>query len=84
MANWKSLLSEALLQNGETWDDVVSNTMSDREMEDYFDSWNGGDESCPFTIWTTDNVYFPLCPGCAGWIGSVSRTPNGKPTKHRG
>lgn len=84
MKNWKTMIDEALEENGEGWGDVQENTMSESDMEKEFDDGFGGIEGCAFTVWTKRGVYFPVCYEGAEWVGRVSRNPDGKPTKHIG
>lgn len=84
MANWKMMLKEVLAANGESWDDVVANTMTEEEMGKEFNNGYGCTNGCPFTVWTKTSVYFPVCYDGAEWVGSVSRNPDGKPTDHQG
>lgn len=82
--SWKEMLDEAFADNGESWADVESNTMTLEEMEKVFDTDYGGTEGCEFTVWTKKSVYFPACYDGSEWIGRVSRHPDGKPTPHIG
>jgi hypothetical protein len=84
MESWKSMLNEKLKENGESWDCVEANTMTDDEMNQMFDPGYGGTEGCSFTVWTNNSVYFPICYDGAEWVGRVSRHPDGKPTDHQG
>ena len=84
MTTWIEELENALKGNGETWADVESNTMSEEEMSVKFDDGYGDAEGCPFTVWTRNNVYFPVCYDGQERVGSVSRNPDGKPTRHQG
>ena len=84
MSNWKTMLTEELNNNGESWSDVEQNTMNEEEMCKEFDSGYGGVEGCPFTVWTKESVYFPVCYDGAEWVGRVSRNPDDKPTDHHG
>lgn len=84
MENWKSMLDEALKENGESWSDVEANTMTDEEMNKMFDSGYGGTKGCAFTVWTKNSVYFPICYDGSEWVGRVARNPDGKPTYHQG
>jgi len=84
MTTWRELVSTALHDRGEGWEDVVSNTMTDEEMDVEFYDGFGGAEGCPFTIWTENRVYFPAVYDGAEWCASVSRHPNGIPTRHVG
>jgi len=84
MNNWKGMLNDMIKENHESWEDIVSNTMTEDEMMKNFDSGFGETEGIPFTVWTKNSVYFPVCYDGAEWVGSVSRHPDGKPTFHHG
>ena len=84
MENWKTLLDSVLKENGESWDDVEANTMTEQGMQKNFDAGFGGVEGCQFTVWTKNSVYFPIQYDGAEWVGRVSRHPDGKPTEHQG
>lgn len=78
------MLSNALKDNGESWDDVEANTMTEEEMAKEFYSGFGEPEGRPFTVWTKRSVYFPVCHDGSESVGRVSRHPNGVPTWHLG
>ena len=84
LTSWKDMLSRALRDNNETWDDVESNTMTRGEMRRKFEKGYGGTKGVPFTVWTSKSVYFPVCYDGTEWVGRVSRHPDGKPTEHQG
>jgi hypothetical protein len=84
METWRTILTTELASNGETWADVESNTMTDEQMDTAFDSGYGTSDGCPFTVWTKGRVYFPVVYDGAEWASSVSRHPDGKPTRHKG
>jgi len=84
MESWKTFLEEAMADHNETFEDIVSNTMTDEEMEKEFDPGYGGEEGRHFTVWTKSRVYFPVCYDGAEWAESVSRDPDGIPTAHVG
>ena len=54
------------------------------ELLKEFDGGFGCSEGEPFTLWTTNRVYFPVVYDGAEWCASVSRNPDGKPTYHIG
>lgn len=81
---WRRELSQALADNGESFDDVVSTTLTDAQLDTRFYAGYGGEEGSPFTLWTSNRVYFPICYDGAEWVGSAARNPDGKPTKHQG
>jgi hypothetical protein len=84
MTTWKELLVHEMRNRGETPNDIVSNTMSEDEMNEEFDSGFGGVEGIPFTVWTKNTVYIPGCYDGAEFVISASRNPDGKPTEHQG
>ena len=84
MSNWKEMLTDVMQERGETLADIESNTLSDDEMVKEFYAGYGGIEGAPFTVWTANTVYFPICYDGSEWVGSVSRNPDGRPTGHFG
>lgn len=82
--NWQEDLTEAMKENGETWEDVESHTLAENELHERFNHGYGGTCGVPFTLWTKNTVYFPICYDGAEWVGHVARNPNGKPTEHQG
>ena len=83
-ANWKELIQYEMNFHNETFDDVVECTLTEEELMVYFDCGYGGNMGEPFTLWTTNRVYFPGNYDGAEWVASVSRNPDGKPTHHIG
>ena len=81
---WRQMLMACMEQYGETFANVVGNTMTDEEMDALFDSGYGGSEGIPFTCWTSNRVYFPVVYDGSEWVGSVPRHPNGEATSHHG
>jgi hypothetical protein len=84
MTNWQELITEAMEAVQETWADVVSTTLSDDDKVKAFNSGYGGSEGVPFTLWTTNRVYFPVVYDGSEWVASVSRNPDGVATGHVG
>lgn len=84
MATWRELLQEALVDRGESFKSIVSNTMTEDEMDKEFDDGFGGREGIGFTVWTERRVYFPATYDGAEWVASVSRDPDGGATEHIG
>lgn len=84
MSNWKKMIEEAMADRGETLADLESNTLTEAEMVEEFDSGYGANEGKEFTAWSAKTVYFPICYDGAEWVGSVSRHPDGQPTSHQG
>ena len=84
MENWKSLIDSQMVAHKETWDDVVSCTLSQKKLLRKFDAGYGGSEGEPFTLWTKNRVYFPVVYDGAEWVGSAPRNPCKEATKHQG
>ncbi len=89
---WRELITRAFelpedqwsRGTGESWDDVISCTLSDADLDVEFDSGYGCKEGEPFTLWTERFVYFPVCYDGAESVGFASRRPDGKATEHWG
>lgn len=81
---WQEHLKEAMAYHNETEKDIVESTFSMTEFTKPFDDGYGGTEGDPFTLWTKSRVYFPVCYDGSEWISSVSRNPDGVPTRHVG
>lgn len=84
LSNWKESIQAEMNLQSETFDDVVECTLTEEELLVEFNSGYGGSEGAPFTLWTTNRVYFPVVYDGAEWVESVSRNPDGKPTYHFG
>ena len=82
--DWKSLITEAMTVHDDSWDNVVSCTLTEEELSESFDEGYGGAEGKPFTVWTKTRVYFPAVYDGLEWVESVSRNPDGNPTQHVG
>lgn len=83
-ANLKELIQDEMNYHDETFDDFVECTLTEEELNVKFDSSYGGFEGKPFTLWTTNRVYFPEGYDGAERVRSVSRNPDGNPTYHVG
>jgi hypothetical protein len=59
-------------------------TLTSAELDRAFDTGYGGEEGVPFTAWSDDWVYFPVCYDGAEWVGYVPRNPCSIKTKHWG
>ena len=68
----------------DAWANVESCTLTEGELDAEFDDGWGATNGKPFTIWTKNNVYFPIRYDGREWCGFVSRNPDGKPTEHVG
>ena len=82
--SWRTMISSVMEGNKESFDDVVSCTLTEEELDAEFDTGFGGSNGEPFTVWTKDWVYFPVVYDGSEWCGCVPRNPNGKATSHIG
>lgn len=80
MANWREMLKE-YLDKGET---LIACTISDDELDREFDDGFGMTLGSPFTAWSENWVYFPICYDGAEWIGRAPRNPCDKSMDHQG
>lgn len=83
-ATWRKIITEAMSANDEKFSDLVSCTLDDAGLDEKFDSGFGGEEGKPFTAWSANFVYFPICYDGAEWCGSAPRNPNGVALEHQG
>ena len=81
---WEKEITIEMANHGETWLDVESCTLTEPQLETVFDCGYGSAEGAPFTVWTKNRVYFPLEYDGSEAVGSVSRHPDGIPTRHIG
>lgn len=84
MATWREEIESEMNRYNDSWKNVEQCTLNESELDKRFSSGYGVEEGAPFTVWTKDRVYFPICYDGSEWAGSVSRNPNGKPTYHQG
>jgi hypothetical protein len=84
MESWRQMLTEAMHEHGETWNDVEEHTLMPTQLDQLFDSGFGEPNGASFTLWTRARVYFPATYDGAEWVASVARHPDGVPTRHIG
>ena len=84
MNNWRTMIAEEMKNHGESFEDVISCTLSDAGLDAIFDDMYGSPAGEPFTLWAKSRVYFPVTYDGAEMVSSVSRFPDGKPTQHVG
>lgn len=78
MTTWKIQISKALEENKETWQDIISCTLSEEELHVDIYSYVGSEKA--FTAWSHNFVYFPGRYDGDEWCASVPRAPNGVAT----
>jgi hypothetical protein len=81
MTNWYKEIKAIANKNGEK---IIECTLSEDELHKEFDDGYGGTEGSPFTAWSENWVYFPLCYDGAEWVGCAPRNPCGKAMEHQG
>jgi hypothetical protein len=81
---WRKLLTNALHEYKEIYANIEASTLTRGQLDHEFDDGYGGSEGVPFTVWTKQRVYFPAVYDGSEWVASVSRHPDGQPTKHIG
>lgn len=81
---WRRELQGVLKANEETFEDVLSCTLTEEELDVSFNDGFGGSEGCPFTVWTENFVYFPAVYDGSEWVAWVHRNPDGHKTSHIG
>jgi len=83
MATWREEITETFEETGDKFEDLEI-TLTDKQLDCEFDDGYGGTEGMPFTAWSKDFVYFPVCYDGSESVGYVARNPNGKATHHQG
>ncbi len=84
ISTWRQLIEEEMRRHGETFEDVVSCTLSEEELDEKFNDGFGTEEGVPFSLWTHKRVYFPVVYDGSEWTTSVSRHPDERPQGHVG
>lgn len=70
--------------NKDSWDNIVYSSFINDELDELFDNGYGAEAGIPFTLWTKEYVYFPICYDGAEWAGSAPRNPNNEKLRHQG
>ena len=68
----RSLIIDEMKYHDDSWDNVVSCTLTEEELCKSFNEDYGCSEGKPFTVWTKTRVYFPAVYDGAEWVESVS------------
>lgn len=84
MATWKMLIQREMDAHGESWAEVCGHTFREGQLDTEFYDGYGSTNGCPFTLWTTHRVYFPIKYDGAEWCGSAPRNPCDEASKHQG
>ena len=80
---WKKLLEYAK-ENAKDDSKIVKCTLPEEDMNKEFNGGFGGEEGRPFTAWSENRVYFPLCYDGSEWVGSAPRNPCDEACMHQG
>ena len=83
-ATWRELITLEMEDVGEKWSDVVACTLSETELDRVFSDGYEYPQGQPFTLWTTNRVYFPVHYNESEWVASASRIVDMVPTDHIG
>lgn len=83
ITNWKTMIEEEMERYKDSFDNVVSCTLSDEELLVDFDSDYGAEEGESFTLWTKNRVYFSHSYDGSEFVSSVSRHPTNIPFVHK-
>ena len=81
---WEEAILEEMQERGESFDDVISTTLTNEELNKKFDPGFGATQGIPFTLWTNKRVYFPVVYDGAEWVASAPRNPSREKMKHVG
>ena len=65
-------------------DKIIACTLTDKELNEEFDSGFGNPEGRDFTAWSENYVYFPIVYDGAEWVGRAPRHPCNEKTYHHG
>lgn len=84
LTTWQELILDEMTRNKETWADLQFTTLNEEQLIARFDDSYGLEEGKPFTLWTTNRVYFPASYDGAEFVGSVPRNPCPEVTQHIG
>ena len=91
LISWREAILEEMQSNGDTSSDIVAIAIEPREgrtaeeeLDHKFYLGYGGTDGAPFTIWTKNYIYFPVCYDGAEWVCSLSRNPISTPSSHFG
>ncbi len=82
--SWRILIESEMQLRGESMADVEAKTLTDEQLDVFFDNGYGGTEGCEFTLWTKNRVYFPVCYDGSEWVDSAPRHPCDEATYHVG
>ncbi len=80
MNSWADMLNDQL----EAFEEIIFCTLSDEQMKVEFDDGYGIEKGVPFTAWSEDRVFFPICYDGSEWVGSAPRCPCGESLEHQG
>ena len=82
-ATWRKLLTEAAGHNGDTFESLTI-AIAEGELDREFDDGYGGTEGAPFTAWSANWVYFPICYDGSESVGLAPRNPCETRMEHQG
>jgi hypothetical protein len=78
--NWRNMITQALPKG----ENIIACTISDEELDRKFYDGYGSIDGTPFTAWSENWVYFPLCYDGSESVGSAPRNPCDRSMEHQG
>ena len=84
MSTWRELIKQEMDARGESFNDIVFTTLTEKDFDNKFYMGFGWVEGCPFTLWTVRCVYFPVTCDGSEWVSSVPRDPCEEKIEHIG
>lgn len=84
MTNWRNMILEEILDTEGPDAKMIACTLTDEQLGEEFDASYGIERGAPFTAWTENRVYFPVCYDGSEWVGSAPRHPCDEATTHQG
>ena len=86
MTTWYELIGEEMMRQDESPAFVCDHVPDDPDWlyEEFEQKGTDGPNGQPFTLWTTNRVYFPICHNRWASVRSVARQPDGNITPYIG
>lgn len=81
--SWRELIIECLEKTRDKFEHLQF-VIDEGELDRKFDNGFGGEEGAPFTAWSKDFVYFPICYDGSEWVGYAPRNPCDVKMAHQG
>jgi len=82
MITWREEITIEMKYNGDSWDNVISCTLNESQLDTVFDAGYGEIEGSPFAVYTHEYIYFPKEYDGSEHCVSVPRNPTGNAIAH--